>query len=252
MIARSHWPMFLLIGTLLAGCSRSDDQARHFLFARQDSQAVHDAAIARKLVQLKTSDPEAYLRVLRTEKGDAAWLDALKVIHPDLYDAEVEKWARSASPGAEAPQDTSPDPSSSNWHYMSMPDEMRGKSTESACVESENELNFAFPYIGGSRGELCFRRSPKFGNDVYLTIRNGQFLCSQFLSCHVRVKFDQSPIWTLPAAETADGSTNTIFIRAYAKMMRPTKKSKRLIVEASFYQAGEQQLVFDVSGFKWK
>jgi hypothetical protein len=251
MITCSRWPTLALAGALLAGCSKSGDQSRHFLFSRSDSQTVHDAAITKELAQLKISDPEGYLHLLRTEKGDVVWLDALRTVHPDLYKVEFDKWAGSAAPSSVAPRDTSPGPSS-GWEYTSTPDEMRGKATESACIESETELHFAFPYNGGSRGELCFRRSPKFGDAVYLTIQNGQFLCSQFLSCHVRAKFDQNPIWTLPAAEAADGSMNTIFIRAYGKMMRSIKKSKKLIVEANFYQAGEQQLEFDVSGFNWK
>jgi hypothetical protein len=252
MSAHFRWPFLLAIATSLACCSKSDDQSRHFLFARSDSQTVHDTAISANLARLRTSDPDAYLRLLRTEKGDAAWLDALKTVHPALYQTEFDKRAANASTDSQASRDSSPIPSSPNWLYVSTPDEMRGKSTDSACIESGNELYFGFPYGGGSHGELCIRKSPKFGGDVYLTINNGQFLCAAYLGCQVRVKFDGNSIWVLPAAEASDGTTNVIFIRGYGRMVRSLKSSKKVIVEANFYQAGEQQLTFDVSGLKWE
>lgn len=139
----------------------------------------------------------------------------------------------------------------SNWNYNESTDAMRGKTTYFACVNSDNELNFDFPYGGGSTGQLCLRNSPKFGRDVILTIDKGQFTCS-FEGCSVSVKFDHGSILSFGASESADGTTNTIFIHGYSKFEQEIRKSKSMIIEAQYYQEGAQQLTFTVSGFDWK
>lgn len=242
----------LSIAFAITACSKESDQPRRFLFARADSQAVHDAAISAELAKLKASDPDAYLRLLRKERGDAEWLEALKAAHPEVYEAELMKLTHHGPATADPSTQSWSDAATEHWHYESNADEMRGKTTEFACTDSVNQLEFAFPYNGGSGGQLCLRHSPKFGNDVYLSIDKGQFFCAAYLGCHVRVRFDDKPILSFPASQTSDGSTNTIFIEGYRPVVRGLKSSRRIIIEAAFYQAGEQQLIFEVGGLKWE
>jgi hypothetical protein len=178
------------------------------------------------------------------------WLDALKTIYPEKYRGELTKSAVQTGASNDAPSMQSGG-DGSPWRYGSSKDAMRGKTTQYACADANNELEFAFPYSCGSRGQLCLRRSPKFGNDVYLSINHGQFMCASYIGCRVRVRFDGGSIITMPASAAGDGSTNLIFIRSYRTVVRSLRNSKRVIVEAAFYQEGEQQLVFDVNGLKW-
>jgi hypothetical protein len=140
----------------------------------------------------------------------------------------------------------------SNWQYSESTDEMRGTRTRFASAASENNLYFDFPYSGGSEGTIMIRSRPSDGLNIILQISKGQFICNSYSGDAISVKFDNKPIQEFPCSGANDGSANVIFIENSRKFLIELKKSSTMIIEASFYQAGKQQLKFQTSGLEWK
>jgi hypothetical protein len=66
------------------------------------------------------------------------------------------------------------------------------------------------------------------------------------------VKFDDGPIQQIRCADVSDGRSNLVFLSNPRAFLSKLKSSKKLVVEAEFFQNGNQQLVFDTSGLKWE
>ena len=138
----------------------------------------------------------------------------------------------------------------SKWTYSEDTDKMRGTKTTYAMIESENALEFGFPYAGGN-ATLVLRKRATDGLNVVLEIK-GQFTCNSFNDETVAVKFDSGSIERYGCSEPADGSTGVLFINGAGRFVAKLKKAKSVIIEAQFYQQGRQQMQFDVAGLEWK
>lgn len=138
----------------------------------------------------------------------------------------------------------------SQWVYQESPDKMGRGTIKTATVSSVNEVQFDFPYQGSQRGTLQVRNHPKYGRDVILSIERGQFLCG-FDDCVVSVRFDRGKPQTYSAAEPADHSSTHLFLRNYDRFLAGLRKSKKVYIEAQFYQEASRVFEFDTAGFEW-
>ena len=136
------------------------------------------------------------------------------------------------------------------WQYSETADAMRGTATKFALLQSATTLQFSFPYQGGSTAELKLQKDAK-RSDVVLSVSKGQFICYSFNDDKVTVKFDNGPVQEFSCGNAADGSHDLIFIQPAAKFISALKRSKALIIEAPFYQAGNRQMHFSTAGLKW-
>jgi hypothetical protein len=143
-----------------------------------------------------------------------------------------------------------PAPTPTKWRYSQDADKMRGTVTTYASLESDSELHFGFPY-GTNRATLVIRRRPSDGLNVMLQVK-GQFLCSSLRDETVAAKFDDSGIENYSCSEPSDASTGLIFIGDASRFLSRLRHAKTLILEAPFFQAGRQQMDFDVRGLEWK
>jgi hypothetical protein len=137
-----------------------------------------------------------------------------------------------------------------NWQYSTSRDEMRHADERVARVQSTNSLHFDFPY-GEAFGQISVRQSPRFGFDIFLTIDNGQFVCHSFTGGRIAVKFDDEPIRNYPCNDAADGSPTILFMGNERDFLNRLRRAQHVVIEADFYQAGRQQLRFDVAGLHW-
>lgn len=137
------------------------------------------------------------------------------------------------------------------WSYDNFDDKMGRGTIRTASVKSLNEVKFDFPYQGAQRAKLQLRVHPKYGKDVMLEIEKGQFLCSSYDGCNVSVRFDQGKPQTYAASEPEDNSTNLLFIDNYVRFLAKAQKSKKVFIEAKFYQEGTRVFEFDISNLKW-
>lgn len=139
----------------------------------------------------------------------------------------------------------------SNWQYSTSKDEMRGTESRYAQLNGSNTINLDFPY-GEQRGRILVRQSSQFGFDILVGVNSGQIMCSSYSRSFVNVKFDDGPIERYGCNDASDGTSNLIFIEGAKGFLRKLKKSKRVIVEAEFFQNGMQQMMFETAGLKWE
>jgi hypothetical protein len=139
----------------------------------------------------------------------------------------------------------------SEWSYSTEKDEMRGAESRFAQAEATNTIDLDFPY-GEQRGRILVRQSAKFGFDILVGVPSGQIMCNSYSNSHVSVKFDDGPIRRYSCADASDGSNSMVFIQDAKSFLANLKKSKRVVVEAEFFQNGLQQMTFNTANLKWE
>ena len=139
---------------------------------------------------------------------------------------------------------------SSCWYYSEETDEMTDKKAYFATVTSTNSEEFDFPYQGGARLMLTVRKSPKFGNDIYIRISKGQFH-SSINGTNIKVRFDDDPQFNVYCNEASDGSSDILFLSGYSKLVAQLKTHKTMKINAEFFQEGNRTFTFDISNFEW-
>lgn len=136
------------------------------------------------------------------------------------------------------------------WEYEETIDKMNETKTKIASIEANEELLFDFPYDGGSTAKIVLRN--KNGNtNVFLTISKGQFI-TQYDNRYIKTKFDNQKPKTQSVSESSDGSSDILFINSEKTFISKLKNSKKLIIEAEFYQEGLKQMEFNTEGLDWK
>ncbi|MBN6078054.1 hypothetical protein HYE59_11120 [Aggregatibacter actinomycetemcomitans] len=141
----------------------------------------------------------------------------------------------------------------SEWGYSQKKDEMRDEIGYQAKNTSKNAVDFGFPY-SESKLNLILRKDPKYGDDIMFIIQRGQF-SSCFDGCELIIKFDDQKIEHYSMVGAEGGSSDVLFISGKKNMqqfMDKLRKSKKMIVEASFFDHGKEQFTFYVSGLDWK
>lgn len=137
------------------------------------------------------------------------------------------------------------------WNYDAQKDQMTGKTNREAVVLSENDTDLGWPY-GKTDAKILVRQHPRYGRDVIFAVRSGQMPCSSYSPCRVIARFDDNKPMTFSAVGPSDNSSNTLFIQGYDRFVKALEKSKRVIIEAEFYKAGNRQFRFDTEGFSAK
>ncbi|MGK3363416.1 hypothetical protein ACSLNB_18330 [Citrobacter portucalensis] len=149
---------------------------------------------------------------------------------------------------------------SAEWLASYNNDEMRGTATKFLQTESDNAVDFDFPYNGGSKMTLVLR-SPKTElkgeqkaedlkpNEAMLLISKGQFSCNSYDGCDVSVKFDNEKIQKYKMSPAENGRSDVIFFDKSNSFIKSISNHKKLIIEADFYQAGPKQFKFNLEGY---
>lgn len=133
-------------------------------------------------------------------------------------------------------------PPKESWTYDQNADQMTGKITKWACLDSADQLQFDFPYQGGSTGSICLRKKGE-GFDAYFKIDKGQLICD-IEGCQVRLKVNGGDPVTMSGSPSNDGDSRFIFFDSYARILAIAKKAKEIRLEALYYQEGRQVLRF--------
>ena len=138
------------------------------------------------------------------------------------------------------------------WEYNESVDEMSEKTTFFATLTSDNEVNFDFPYDGGSSLSITVRQDPKYGKDVYFRISKGQF--SNSYNGSVSVKFDNGSIEKYNCSGSSDADTGILFLNGnVSSFIKKLKTAKQIKVQASFFQEGDRTFTFTTPvGLEWE
>ncbi|PLK22266.1 hypothetical protein C0V72_15855 [Porphyrobacter sp. TH134] len=96
------------------------------------------------------------------------------------------------------------------------------------------------------------RQSPQYGFDILVGVESGQIMCNSYSRSYINVKFDDGPIQRYGCNDASDGTSNMVFVEGAKGFLGKLKDSKKVIVEAEFFQNGMQQLAFDTANLKWE
>jgi hypothetical protein len=135
------------------------------------------------------------------------------------------------------------------WRASTYRDEASGHDGRDARIDSENVVDFRFPYAGPQRAQLQIDVHPRFGKRAILSVRRGQFICS-VSGCSVNVRFDSGPVHSFDAIGPADHSSTALFITNHPRFLASARKAKRVYIEAVFYQEGSRTFEFSLEGFQ--
>jgi hypothetical protein len=182
------------------------------------------------------------------EQGASIRLSSAKSLIADFADTPEGKQAQQLIPELE--KAAAYDAMGQQWRYDRSDEGMSGKAVITAQVTSTNTINLDFPYSGSQHGTLTLRRHPRWGNDVIFRIERGQILCHSYGNCTINVKFDDGKVIRLNGNPPEDNSSEVVFIPGFSTFTKQLPNAKRVKIEVSLYQAGNQVFEFDVSGFK--
>ena len=139
------------------------------------------------------------------------------------------------------------------WIYSQSVDQMRGGTTITAKLSSENTLHFEFPYdASNNRASLWLWKIDSTGQQMGVSVDSGQFSCNEFAGDRIAIKIDDDPIDYVECETGAEGVTDIIYFGGDVRpLVSRILTSKRLIIEAEFYAHGREQMVFNTSGLNW-
>lgn len=138
----------------------------------------------------------------------------------------------------------------SGWHYGEEQDQMGRGTIKTAFTFSLNTVSFDFPYQGKQRGSLALRSHPRHGNAVMFAIEKGQFQTG-IDGCRVMVRFDDDKPVAFWANEPETQNTTVLFIQGYSKFVARLMRAQKVLIEAPFFQEGNQVFEFKVDSLKW-
>lgn len=140
--------------------------------------------------------------------------------------------------------------SGSDWEISEKVDEMSGSVNNFAEVYSTNELDFDFPYDGGSSFALILRHMGG-SNSICLFSNNAQFDMNYDSTDKVQIRIDDKPAIWYSFSESQSDKPGLIFINNTAQLIEELKAGKKLKIQASFFEEGSKIIKFDIEGLVW-
>lgn len=135
------------------------------------------------------------------------------------------------------------------WEYSSDEDMATGKKSYTATLDSENMVDFSFPYSGPQYGQLMLRNHPRYGFDAIISIQKGQILCSEYSNPYILVRFDNGSPIKYECSAPADNSTVHSFISDAESFEQQMRSASVAYITLTFYQEGSQTFKFKVKGY---
>lgn len=226
--------------TVAPGASSAEELAR----LEQEGQARADSIVANVPIN----------SLSKMKAQEISDLHTVVATHADSADSAVIAWKAAALRTAESKRKEEERLAESRrlaakWNYIRQVDPMTGKVSRRAEIQSENTVSFDFPYAGPQHATLAVRNHASFGRHIILAIQQGQFLCTSYEDCRVRVRFDEGSPERWNAIGSSDGSSNVIAVRDYSRFLQRMRKAKVVRIQAEVYQEGAPTFEFRVGGF---
>lgn len=140
----------------------------------------------------------------------------------------------------------------SKWSYSEQEDKVRAGTDFFATLVSENRIHQDFPYEDETSGRITVRKSAAGQTDVMFQVSSGQLMCPSYQGCRGTVRFDDNPPERVSFNGPSDNSNETVFVIGAKGFIAKLKKSKRVVIEKTMFQAGEPQFEFDTAGLEWE
>ena len=133
------------------------------------------------------------------------------------------------------------------WRYTTDTDEIRGTTTKIACKDATNMVELLPPYESQTP-QMCIR-SGGLGNDVWVSILEGQIVCRSYMNCRIPVRIGSGKMRLFEGGEPTDGTSSMVFLTPAASLRTAARAGETVIVEIPIYRGGNQQITFDLAGF---
>ncbi len=142
------------------------------------------------------------------------------------------------------------DSTTTEWSFSDDINKMDDSHTFYAELKSSNKLDLKFPYQGENHGNLNIRNEGG-ENIVSLSIDKGQiYIGGQ--NTEIQVRFDKDTPEVYNCVGAKDYDPKYLFVEDAITFVKRLKTSKSLIIEATIFENGTQQLEFNTKGFKWE
>ena len=153
------------------------------------------------------------------------------------------------------------------WTYEDSKDGMEDAPLHAATATSENEVELALPYNGGTRARLILFRQETGSTSVFLNLDRGQFSCitGTHEVCFIHVKFDSEPVEFIHLSLSRRDRTKSSFsfynppkkdrikgdLTGQYAFIEKLKSHKTLVIEPVLYPESLERFTFDLSNLKW-
>lgn len=139
------------------------------------------------------------------------------------------------------------------WEYGEAVDEMTDAKTYVAQIEAEEELEFDFPYDGGTPVYITLRSANgRTDVKVWVPKNKGQFNPDIMGGSSLMARFDEKPAEKYYYVAPSDYSTEAIFIKNADKFIENLKAAQKTIVQCEFFNEGTRTITFDTRGLVWE
>ena len=160
--------------------------------------------------------------------------------------------SQSAPSPASEPRTPTFDPGPlSHWGYETEKDELRGKNSYFAFLDSAE--NQSTNYLRPNRVTLILRRNSQNRKAAYFFIPRGKFDCSFSSGCMVMYKFDDGELKTMlmhPSQRFGEEG-DAVFIDNPVAFTKELRQAKSLLIEFNLYGYGREQYRFYPRGLEW-
>ena len=138
-------------------------------------------------------------------------------------------------------------PTKATWFIITGDDEMTDTKNIWAEITSDNYISQDFPYEGMTRAEITVRYMKKFGYDVLIKITQGQIDGREYYGTdYITARFDEGTPKKYFFNESADGSSNVVFLRNKSDFIKQCKRAKDIKIDVPIYQSGRPVFNFHV------
>ncbi|WP_312594206.1 hypothetical protein [Stutzerimonas nitrititolerans] len=251
LIAKQDYAGATALGTKYSNAGSFEIDQALSKVSEQKAEAEKQQKKAALLATLTTIKSDDY-KSLASTYSQLAVIDSVHQANADKFSKLAEQSDREAKVREKAAAEKATRKAMGLvWNYSDDEDQMSGKPVKRAYVSSINTVNFGFPYAGSQRATLSLRKHPRWGSSAYMRIEKGQFICN-YSNCYMTVRFDSGKSQRYFGSEPESNDSTIIFINDYKGLVAQAKRSKKLFIEANFYQEGSRVFEFDISELDWK
>lgn len=140
-----------------------------------------------------------------------------------------------------------PESSTKLWNFTIKRDEMTDTKNIWASIQSDDYILQAFPYEGNTYASITVRYMKKYGYDVIIQITKGQINGRDYYGTdYITARFDDGDPKKYYFNESADGSSETIFLQKSSDFISRCKKSRDIKIDIPVYKYGRPVFSFHV------
>ncbi len=133
------------------------------------------------------------------------------------------------------------------WNFSIRKDDMTDTNNIWATISSDNFISQQFPYEGETYASITVRYMKKYGYDVIIEITKGQIDGREYYGTdHITARFDGGSPKKYHFNESADGSSEMVFLRSSSDFIKRCKLAKDIKIDIPIYQAGRPVFSFHV------